>query len=154
LVLLALANVVFVVAGNTFPSQTLTGIRWGFLAAFFALTAVGLFGQLRNCRSVAEGELYTATNIYLLLGLLWAALYLALDSFFPGSIKMVASAGDRQTELVYFSLITLSTVGYGDIVPISGMARILTALEGVSGVLYIATTVALLVSRFRREPSD
>ena len=154
LVLLALGNVVFVVAGNTFPSRTLTGIRWGVLAAFFALTAVGLFWQLRNSLSVAEAELYAAINIYLLLGLLWATLYLALDSFFPGSIKMAASAADRQTELLYFSLITLSTVGYGDIVPISGMARILTALEGVTGVLYIATTVALLVGRFRREPSD
>ena len=154
LVLLALGNVVFVVAGNTFPSRTLTGIRWGVLAAFFALTAVGLFWHLRNSLSVAEAELYTAINIYLLLGLLWATLYLALDSFFPGSIKMAASAADRQTELLYFSLITLSTVGYGDIVPISGMARILTALEGVTGVLYIATTVALLVGRFRREPSD
>ena len=154
LVLLALGNVVFVVAGNTFPSPTLTGIRWGVLAAFFALTAVGLFWQLRNSLSVAEAELYTAINIYFLLGLLWATLYLALDSFFPGSIKMAASAADRQTELLYFSLITLSTVGYGDIVPISGMARILTALEGVTGVLYIATTVALLVGRFRRESSD
>jgi hypothetical protein len=154
LVLLGAGNVVFVVAGNTFPSPTLTGIRWCFLAAFFALTSVGLFWQLRNSLSVAETELYTAINIYLLLGLLWATLYLALDSFFPGSIKMAASAADRQTELLYFSLITLSTVGYGDIVPISGMARILTALEGVTGVLYIATTVALLVGRFRREPSD
>ena len=154
MVLLALGNVVFVVAGNTFPSPTLTGIRWGILTAFFALTAVGLFWHLRNSLSVAEAELYTAINIYFLLGLLWATLYLALDSFFPGSIKMAISAADHQTELLYFSLITLSTVGYGDIVPISGMARILTALEGVTGVLYIATTVALLVGRFRRESSD
>ena len=60
---------------------------------------------------------------------------------------------DRQTELLYFSLITLSTIGYGDIVPLSGEARILAALEGVTGVLYIAITVALLVSSFRNEPS-
>jgi hypothetical protein len=53
-----------------------------------------------------------------------------------------------------FSLITLSTIGYGDIVPLSGEARILAALEGVTGVLYIAITLALLVSRFRGEPSD
>jgi Ion channel len=51
-------------------------------------------------------------------------------------------------------LITLSTIGYGDIVPVSGEARILAALEGVTGVLYIAITVAILVSKFRREPSD
>ena len=150
-VLLALGNAAFVVAGNTFPSPTLTGIRWAFLAAFFGLTAAGLFSYLRNSRSVAQAELYTAVNIYLLLGLLWAAIYLAMDTFSPGSIRIGSNAADRQTEVLYFSLITLSTVGYGDIVPLSGMARILTALEGVTGVLYIATTVAFLVGRFRNE---
>jgi voltage-gated potassium channel len=150
-VLLALGNAVFVVAGNTFPNPTLTGIRWAFLGAFFGLTAAGLFSYLRNSRSVAQAELYTAVNIYLLLGLLWATIYLAIDAFSPGSIRIGSDPSDRQTELLYFSLITLSTVGYGDIVPLSGMARILTALEGVTGVLYIATTVAFLVGRFRNE---
>lgn len=152
--LLALGNVVFVVAGNTFPSRPMTCIRWGFLAAFFALTAVGLFSYLRNSRSVSQAQLYTAATIYLLLGLVWATLYLAVDAFSPGSIKMASSSADRQTELLYFSLITLSTIGYGDIVPLSGEARILAALEGMTGVLYIAITVALLVSRFNRDPSD
>ena len=150
-VLLALGNAVFVVAGNTFPSPTLTGSRWVFLAAFFGLTAAGLFSYLRNSRAVAHAELYTAVNIYLLLGLLWAATYLAIDAFSPGAIRMGSDPADRQTELLYFSLITLTTVGYGDIVPLSGTARILTALEGVTGVLYIATTVALLVGRFKSE---
>jgi hypothetical protein len=150
-VLLALGNAVFVVAGNTFPSPTLTGIRWVFLAVFFGLTAAGLFSYLRNSHAIAHAELYTAVNIYLLLGLLWAAIYLAIDAFSPGAIRMGNDPADRQTELLYFSLITLSTVGYGDIVPLSGTARILTALEGVTGVLYIATTVALLVGRFKSE---
>jgi predicted permease len=150
-VLLALGNAVFVVVGNTFPSSTLTGIRWAFLAVFFGFTATGLFSYLRSSRFVAHAELYTAINIYLLLGFLWAAIYLAIDAFSPGSIRMGGDPAARQTELLYFSLITLSTVGYGDIVPLSGTARILTALEGVTGVLYIATTVALLVSRFKSE---
>src|SRR6201988_3459006 len=124
-VVLALGNVIFVVAGNTFRSQTLTGIRWGFLAAFFALTAAGLFSYLRNSRSVAPAQLYTAVNVYLLLGLLWAPLYLAIDAFSPGSIQIGSHPSDRQTELLYFSLITLSTIGYGDIVPLSGEARVL-----------------------------
>ena len=153
-VLLAFGNLIFVVAGNTFRSPTLTGIRWVFLAAFFALTAAGLFSYLRNSRSVARAQLYTAVNIYLLLGLLWAALYLAIDAFSPGSIQIGSHPTDRQTELLYFSLVTLSTIGYGDIVPISGEARILAALEGVTGVLYIAITVAVLVGRFRSEFAD
>ena len=153
-VLLAFGNVIFVVAGDTFRSRTLTGIRWAFLAAFFGLTAAGLFSYLRNSRTVAQAELYTAVNIYLLLGLLWATVYLAIEAFAPGSIRMGGDPANRETGLLYFSLITLSTVGYGDIVPLSGTARIVTALEGVTGVLYIATTVALLVSRFNSESSD
>jgi voltage-gated potassium channel Kch len=153
-VLLALGNVIFVVAGNTFRSPTLNGFRWAFLGAFFALTAAGLFSYLRNSRTITQAHLYTAISIYLLLGLLWASLYLAIDAFSPGAIQMGSHAADRQTELLYFSLVTLSTIGYGDIVPLSGEARILAALEGVTGVLYIAITVALLVSRFRTEPSD
>ena len=152
-IMLALGNVVFVVAGNTFSSRTLTGIRWGFLAAFFAVTAAGLFSHLRNSRFITRAQLYTAVNIYLLLGLLWASLYLAIDAFSPGSIQM-GNQADRQTELLYLSLVTLSTVGYGDIVPLSGIARIVTALEGVTGVLYIAITVALLVGRFRLPDQD
>jgi hypothetical protein len=153
-VLLMLGNVIFVVAGNTFRSRALTGIRWAFLAAFFALAAAGLFSYLRKSRSVAQAQLYTAINIYLLLGLLWATLYLAIDAFYPGSIQVGSHSADRQTELLYFSLVTLSTIGYGDIVPLSGEARMLAALEGVTGVLYIAITVALLVSRFKSESSD
>ena len=79
---------------------------------------------------------------------------MAIDTFYPGSIQIGSHAVNHETDLLYFSLITLSTIGYGDIVPFSGEARILAALEGVTGVLYIAITVALLVSRFRTEPSD
>jgi hypothetical protein len=153
-VLLMLVNMAFVVAGNTFRSRALTGIRWGFLATFFALAAAGLFSYLRSSRIITQAHLYTAINIYLLLGLLWATLYLAIDTFHPGSIQIGSGPLERETNLLYFSLITLSTIGYGDIVPLNGEARILAALEGVTGVLYIAITVALLVSKFRIEPSD
>ena len=62
--------------------------------------AAGLFSYLRNSRSVARAQLYTAVNVYLLLGLLWAALYLAIDAFSPGSIQIWKSPGrpsDRAT---------------------------------------------------------
>jgi Ion channel len=153
LVSLMLLNMAFVVAGNTFRSRALTGIRWALQSAFFALTAVGLFSYLRSSRIVTQAHLYTAVNIYLLLGLLWATLYLAIDAFDPGSIQVGSHPAERETNLLYFSLVTLSTIGYGDIVPLSGESRILAALEGVTGVLYMAITVALLVSRFRGEPS-
>jgi len=57
---------------------------------------------------------------------------------------------DRSTDLLYFSLVTLSTVGYGDIVPVHPEVRMLAALEGIFGVLYIAIMVAILISAYKR----
>ena len=138
------------VANAIRPSRTLDGIKWGLLTAFFALTVVGLFSYLKNARAVSNSHLYTAVSIYLLLGMQWFALYSAIDDLYPGAIlRNHASLADRQSELLYFSLVTLSTVGYGDVVPLDGVVRMLAALEGVTGVLYVAITVALLVSAYK-----
>ena len=153
-VLLMLGALVFSVASNIFANRLLSVIHWGFLSAFFALTAVGLFSSFINSRSIGRAQLYTAVSIYLLLAYAWAALYRAMDVLYPGSFQIGANPTDRQTDLLYFSLVTLTTVGYGDVVPLSGEARMLAALEAVTGVLYIAITVAILVSAYRRGPSD
>ena len=149
-VLLMTCAVFCAVLSMFFPSSTLVGLKWGILAAFFGLCAAGLFSYLRAADTIRERHLYTAASIYLLLGLQWFALYSAFDVLCPGSIQHnTAARADRHAELLYFSLITLSTIGYGDVVPVQGEARILAALEGITGVLYIAITVALLVSAYR-----
>jgi len=153
-VLLMLGALVFAVASNIFANRVLSGIHWGFLAAFFALTAVRLFSYLHNSRSISLAELNTAVSIYLLLGATWAALYGVIENLHPGSFQLGGHVTDRQSDLIYFSLVTLTTIGYGDIVPLTGEARMLAALEGVTGVLYIAITVAILVSGYRRTSSD
>lgn len=150
-VLLMVGTLVLTIVGMIFPVPTVLGIKWFVLAAFFGLTAVGLFSYLRSARSITNQHLYTAVSIYLLLGIIWFALYNAIDILTPNSIVRTAGAmTDRSTELLYFSLITLSTVGYGDIVPVHPEVRMLAALEGIVGVLYIAIMVALLISAYKR----
>jgi len=150
--LLMLTSFIVAALSTAFPIPTLVGMKWGLLTAFFGLTVFGLFSYLKNARSVTNAHLYTATSIYLLLGMQWFALYSAIDVFYPGSIlPNNATITDRQTELLYFSLVTLSTIGYGDVVPLHGEVRILAALEGIAGVLYIAITVALLVSAYKQQ---
>ena len=125
------------------------------LTVFFGLSVAGLFTYLRNSRSIGTTHLFTAASIYLLIGMQWFALYSAIDAFRPGCFPQSASAtADRQTELLYFSLVTLSTLGYGDIVPLHGEVRILAALEAITGVLYIAITVALLVSSYKQQSAS
>ncbi len=152
-VLLMSAAIAFGVASAFYPAPIVVGTKWALLAAFFALTVVGLFSYLRNARCVTDAHLYTAVSIYLLLGMQWFALYSAIDVFYPGSILHTAGGPDRHSELLYFSLVTLSTIGYGDVVPLHGEVRMLAALEGVTGVLYVAITVALLVSAYKQQSS-
>jgi len=149
-VLLMTCAVLCAVLSMFFPSSTMVGLKWGILAAFFGLCASGLFSYLRTAHTIRDGHLYTAISIYLLLGLQWFALYSAIDVLWPGFIQHNTSATtDRHAELLYFSLVTLSTIGYGDVVPLQGEVRMLAALEGIAGVLYIAITVALLVGAYR-----
>jgi Ion channel len=155
-VLLMSLAAIFGVMSILISNRVLVAIKWGLFAAFFALTVVGLFSYLTNARSVLRAHLYTAVSVYLLLGMTWFALYCAIDAAFPGSFEYTNKiVANRQSELLYFSLITLTTIGYGDILPLNGEARMLAALEGVIGVLYVAITVAILVSAFKRqEPSS
>jgi hypothetical protein len=154
-VLLMLVILIVGVVSSFVPNRALLGIRWGLLAAFFALAVLGLFSYLKNARSVLRAHLYTAVSIYLLLGMLWFAIYCAIESVYPGSfVRNNNTLTDRQSELLYFSLVTLSTVGYGDVVPLYAEVRILAAMEAITGVLYIAITVAVLVSAFKLQSSS
>lgn len=150
-VLLMVGTLILTIVGMVFPIPKVLGLKWLVLTAFFGLTAVGLFTYLRSARSITNEHLYTAVSIYLLLGIMWFALYNAIDILTPGSIVRNESVMiDRSTDLLYFSLVTLSTVGYGDIVPVHPEVRMLAALEGIIGVLYVAIMVAILVSAYKR----
>jgi hypothetical protein len=131
------------------PNPIVNGVKWALLTVFFGLTVAALFTYLRDARATTTAHLYTAASTYLLLGFLWFALYSCAEAFYPGVIQSNAALSDRSTELLYFSLVTLSTIGYGDVVAVGGEVRMLAALEGVTGVLYIAITVALLVSGYK-----
>jgi hypothetical protein len=101
---------------------------------------------------VSPNALAGAAAGYLLLGFLWAALYGMLEVASPGSITS-GGVPIRETEdplggLVYYSYVTLTTLGYGDVVPQPGPARSLAVLEAASGQLYIAFVVAGLVGRY------
>jgi hypothetical protein len=151
-VLLMVGAMILALLGNIWNRPVVTTTKWAFLAAFFAVTVGGLFSFLRQALAITETHLYTAVSIYLLLGMLWFSVYCAIDTYYPGSVLQGGSLlTNREDQLLYFSLITLSTIGYGDIVPVDPEARMLAALEGLVGVLYIAITVAILVSAFRHQ---
>jgi voltage-gated potassium channel len=95
---------------------------------------------------------------YLMLGLVWTVAYWLVDQLTPGGAFSFNT--NRSVESmngfngIYFSFITLSTVGYGDITPVSRAARWLAALEAMTGLLYVAVLIARLVSLYSRGKPD
>ncbi len=91
-----------------------------------------------------------AAAVYLLFALSWAVSYELIEILAPGSFaNLSAGATESLHQFLYYSLTTLTTLGYGDITPINPFARIWSTLEAVTGVLYVAVLVARLVSMYR-----
>jgi hypothetical protein len=130
------------------PSE-LSGIVSALAQAGFFLMAAQLEVRyvLRDTRATVD-ELFSAAVAFLLLSLAWAAAYWCVEYFVPGSFAIAnvrSAAGPTWYELFYFSVTTLSTTGYGDIVPVSSPARSATILEQLVGVLYVALIISRLV---------
>ena len=95
---------------------------------------------------------------YLMLGLMWTVAYWLVDQLTPGGAFSFNTSRGAQTingfTGFYFSFMTLSTVGYGDITPVSRAARGLAAMEAMTGLLYVAVLIARLVSVYSRTKPD
>jgi len=93
--------------------------------------------------------------IYLLLGLMWMFAYLLVARAVPDAFAFNAgSAADQSLQgasAFYFSFTTLSTVGYGDITPVSHVARMLATMESITGTLYVAVLISRLVALYSSE---
>ena len=88
-----------------------------------------------------------AAVVYLFMGLLWGDLYFILEYFVPGSFSIAPEADRLDMHLYnYFSYVTISTLGYGEITPVTRPARSLASMEALVGQLYIAVLIARLVA--------
>jgi len=126
-----------------------------FLVAGLILIAFVVGNLLRfvlRAPSVNAEVLCASISAYLMLGLMWTMAYWLVDQLTPGgAFSFNTNAGGRSINGFtgfYFSFITLSTVGYGDITPVSRMARWLAAMEAMTGLLYVAVLIARLVSLY------
>jgi len=106
---------------------------------------------LAVARQVTRGIMAEAFTGYLIVGVVFAEFYGLLDGLLPGAFNVVPPHGAAMTVFVYFSLSTLSSVGFGDIIPVHPFVRIIAALEGVCGLFYTAIVVARLVANDARK---
>ena len=119
----------------------------GLLAAGAALRVVV------SAREVDSEVIYAALGTYLLAGIFFGQLHLSVETYWPGSYT--GPSDFNEVSALYFSFVTLATLGYGDFLPKSDMARGLVVFEVIGGQLYLAVMVARLIGLFpgsRKEP--
>ena len=118
----------------------------GFIAAAIALRfAMGAV-------QIDSEHLYAALSAYLLAGIFFGLFYWVLEQLHPGTFALT---GDfSRMGAIYFSFVTLATLGYGDIAPRTDVARGFAIVEGVGGQLFLAVLVARLVSLYSRGKTD
>jgi hypothetical protein len=129
--------------------RLVTSVCWLLFVLFVTLS------QLRSLlkqREVTSETICSAVSVYLLLGLTWTFVYALLSLMHPESFAGFTAVKSTQTELQhifpilgYFSLTTLSTIGFGDITPLTLQARYAAVAEGICGQFYMAILVARLV---------
>jgi len=127
------------------PALQLWADEWTLLAILvFALVLLArvLFSQ----GPVTYSRIQGAIVVYLLFGVGWAHAYQITETFHPGSFNSTAGAMTNVSDWIYYSFVTLTTVGYGDITPVRPIARSLSVLESLTGQLYLAVLIARLVA--------
>lgn len=122
---------------------------------FFIIITVTIISHVLKYKKVSADKIYGAICGYLLIGIIWSMIYTVIELSFPNSfyfanglnLDALQTSTHRLyfSQFIYFSYITLSTLGYGDIVPIGLEARAFTSIQAIIGQLYVAILIARLV---------
>jgi hypothetical protein len=151
--LLGIPALVFAWLGRGESTGLETAIRYLIFDLLLLQVFVLMMRAVLKARRVTSETVHLGLSCYLLLGLLWAAAYATLELLQPGSLNLspglTVSAAYGQAS--YFSFVTLTTVGYGDILPVTPVARGMANLEAVAGVLFVGVFIARLIAAYEME---
>lgn len=147
-VFLAVALLLLTLAELRFSSMLISYSKIAASFVFFVLTLVISFRDVVFGYRIDSNRITGAVCIYFLIGIIWSLGYTVIDMATPGSFNGVntVSPDHRRSDLIYFSFVTLATLGYGDITPVNPLARSLAYFEAIVGQFYLAILVAGLVT--------
>ena len=157
---IALPALLLEVVSCFFLSEPLEIIKRIFFALFLAYVLAIILSHIFREREVTEDLITGAVCAYLLIGIVWTFVFYFLELANQGSFALGGTFRHDIGPFLYYSFVTLASLGYGDIVPLTSPARSLAVLEAVTGQLYLAITIARLVgvhasqSRFREAHRD
>ena len=128
------------------------GSMLGVFGAIGLIAAAAALRVVIKARTVDSEIIYAALSTYLLAGLFFAQVHLSIESYWPGSYS--GPTDFNEVSALYFSFVTLATLGYGDFLPKTDLARGVTVFEVIGGQLYLAVMVARLIGLFPASKQD
>jgi hypothetical protein len=133
-------------------NTTIDAVSMLFTILFFCFLIALLVRYIVRAERVTGDILYGSVCVYLLIGIVFGTIYRFLDALNPNAFFLAGStaeaAGAGQGDFTYYSFVTLTTLGYGDIQPVSAYARTAAFIEAVTGTLYVAILISRLVSLY------
>ncbi len=126
-------------------SQVVNLSLLGVYTSFYGICLLVFLYRIFSEKMITADTIQGGIAVYFLSGLLWAFFYQILLAFDSSAISLPVHTSGEFSELIYFSFVTLTTLGYGEITPVSWMAQNLTLLEAVWGQTYLVVLVARLV---------
>jgi Ion channel len=145
----------FILSEDYIDSHSLLVLKLIFAVIFFALMTYACLLFTLQDKRISVTTLFGSLCAYLFIGLLWAYLYhllMAIDS--QAFIGITLKHTQVDNEFIYYSFVTLTTLGYGDVVPVGSMAKTLSWIEAYTGQAYLTVLMALLVGRYLQTRKD
>ena len=144
--LLALPLLLSVWAAPYITNPTVELVGHGFGTLFFSYTVITILAYIYREKTVTINVIYAAIVVYLLIGIMWAGIFKILETLLPGSLSLAQSSVNKnELDFTYYSFVTLTTLGYGDITPQNDQARAFAIIEAIIGQIYLTVLVARLV---------
>lgn len=131
---------------NFFQGNKLMAILWSLcLLVFYIFIAICILILVAQSKRVTPDTILGAISGYLIIPIAWAMLFYCLELLQPKSFNLPHGVHPNPDLFIYFSQTTIASVGFGEITPATPIARSLTALLGMTGQLYLAVLVAILI---------
>lgn len=128
-------------------SVKLSILTFALSVLFFSVVTLALVVHVARTEEVYSSTLLAAINSYLLIGLTLSILFMILELFVPGSFNNVEPGANNFSTFIYYGFITLTTLGYGDITPLSPIAMSLSAFTAIFGQLYLVIIMAIIIGK-------
>ena len=125
---------------------------------FYVFSTIVIFLEVIKSTRITTETIYGVVCVYLLIGVTFGTLYDFIETVEPESFRInIPAEGDSKIgwrQLIFFSFMTLTSIGYGDITPVTFQSQSLASIEGVIGVMYVAVLIARMVGIHSQTPQN